>query len=355
MLLSQLSLQQFRSYPKKTFSFSPHTTLIVGVNTAGKTNILEAIYFLATGKSFRADIDHETIRRGADVSRIIGIGDEMKLEIIVTRGEVAGRRLPVKKYMVNGISRRMIDFVGNFRAVLFWPEHLELVTDSPNIRRKYLDSVLTQVDREYRRNLFSYERALRQRNRLLDLIGEGRATRNQLLFWDQLLIKSGAYITDMRAQYIDFVNSSHMRGVMYQIDYDKSVISESRLLQYAQEEVAAGATLVGPHRDDMVFNKQQTTRNKQQEVLDISKYGSRGEQRLAILWLKLAEVSFIQEKTGERPMLLLDDIFSELDEQHREHVLDLVGKQQTILTSAEANVVDLLKKLVSNKVSLVSL
>jgi DNA replication and repair protein RecF len=326
MILTELSLQQFRSYPKRTITFAPATTLIIGPNTAGKTNILEAIMLLATGKSFRADTDMEMIHWNAKFGRVSAIIGDTKLELLLT---------PTKKYKVNGIPRRQIDFVGNLRAVLFWPEHLELVTDSPSVRRKYLDSVLVQVDREYRRNLQSYERGLRQRNRLLDLISEGKAHRHQLLFWDQLLIKSGGYITDGRTAFIDFINAYRISHITYHIEYDKSVISDGRLEEYKDEEVAAKATLVGPHRDDFFVMKNN---------LDISKYGSRGEQRLAILWLKLAELAFIEEKTGERPILVLDDIFSELDVEHRELVLELLDKQQTIVSSAEEEIVTLLKK-----------
>ncbi len=340
MILDTLTLQQFRSYTKETFTFSPQATLIVGVNTAGKTNILEAVYFLATGKSFRADQDREAIRWGNDLGRIKGITGETKLEIVMTGSMLTGETAPTKRYFVNGVARRLVDFIGNLRAVLFWPEHLELVTDSPSVRRKYLDSVLVQVDREYRRNLLSYERGLRQRNKLLDIIFEGKASTSQLVFWNQLLIKSGNYLTEARANYIAFINASYIAGASYQIVYDKSVISESRLVQYADEEVAARATLVGPHRDDIVFQKPE----RNDEWIDLSKYGSRGEQRLAILWLKLAEVSYVEKRVGERPTLLLDDIFSELDSAHRKLVMDLIGKQQTIITTAEPEVTTLMKR-----------
>lgn len=359
MILSQLTLQDVRSYHKQSITFSPYITLIVGVNTAGKTNILEAIYLMATGKSFRADADREMIRWEAELCRIRAVGEETKLEAMITTGVVAGQHAPLKKYLVNGIPRRMIDFVGNFRAVLFWPEHMELITDSPSIRRKYLDSVLVQVDREYRRNLMSYDRGLRQRNRLLDSIKEGLASRSQLLFWNQLLIKAGDYITESRMQLIDFINAYPIPGAQYRVDYDKSIISEDRLEQYKDAEIAAKATLVGPHRDDFVVMKSQSAisggRVKSKEFRDVSKYGSRGEQRLAILWLKLAEVDFIQMKSGERPTLLLDDIFSELDEGHRKLVLDIVGKQQTIVTSAEQEVADLLKRDHTSRINIIQL
>ncbi len=326
MTLSDLTLTHFRSYTKRSFAFSPDTTLIIGPNTAGKTNILEAIMLLSMGKSFRADADAEMVQWKAEFGRVKGTGGDTTVEVVLT---------PTKKFLVNGIPRRQIDFVGNLRAVLFWPEHLELVTDSPSLRRKYLDSVLIQVDREYRRNLLSYERGLRQRNRLLDLINEGKAHRHQLQFWDQLLIKAGGYLTDKRAALIDFINGYHVSGIIYHVAYDKSVISESRLAQYKDEEVAAGSTLVGPHRDDFLVTKND---------LDLSKYGSRGEQRLAILWLKLAELSYIEKEAEERPLLILDDIFSELDVPHRELVLNLLDKQQTIVSSAEEEVVALFKK-----------
>ncbi len=335
MILSDLTLVNFRSYTKQAITFAPTTTLLVGPNTAGKTNILEAIMVIATGKSFRADADAQMVRWGAEIGRARATDGETKLEVIVTTGAVGDRKTQSKKFMVNGIARRQLDFVGHLRAVLFWPEHLELITGSPSLRRKYLDGVLVQVDREYRRNLLSYERGLRQRNRLLDLMSEGKAHHHQLQFWDQLLIRAGGSITDSRAAFIDFINRYAMPGVAYRVEYDKSVISQSRLAQYAGEEVAAKSTLVGPHRDDFLVAK---------NGLDVRKYGSRGEQRLAILWLKLAEVAFIEQAVGERPLLILDDIFSEFDREHRELVLDLLGKQQTIVSSAEEDVPVLFKK-----------
>lgn len=341
MILTALALENFRSYHKHAFTFSPGTTLLVGPNAAGKTNVLEAMFLLAVGKSFRADEDREVVRWGSEIARIRGRvsagGEETKLELMVTRGDVAGQKTPIKKYFVNGIARRQMDFVGHARAVLFWPEDLELVTNSPSLRRKYLDSVLVQTDREYRRNLLSYERGVRQRNRLLDMINEGTAAASQLLFWNQLLVKSGGYLTDARAAFIAFVNAQTMREAHFEIAYDKSVISESRLAQYTTEEIAAKATLVGPHRDD--FSVKLHTGGVWR---DLSKFGSRGEQRLGVLWLKMAEVAFVEQVVGARPILLLDDIFSELDAPHRKLVLAIIAKQQTIVTSANEDIIGLI-------------
>ncbi len=343
MLLTSLTLQNFRSYEKKQLTFSPKTTLILGPNGAGKTNILEAIMMLAVGKSFRADRDREAIQWKKNVSHVtchVSLGEEkIKLELVLTDGVAEGTKIPMKHYVVNGVPRRQVDFVGNLRAVLFWPEDLELVTDSPSLRRRYLDSVLVQVDREYRRNLFSYERGLRQRNRLLDFINEGKAHRHQLLFWDQLLIRTGSYLTDKRTQYLDFINTHNVSHITYHAHYDKSVISESRLEQYKNEEVAAKATLVGPHRDDFIVQSKEHGQAKDDGFRDLSKFGSRGEQRLSVLWLKLAELSYIENETGIRPLLLLDDILSELDSAHRAIVITVMSEQQTILTSADPDII----------------
>jgi len=280
------------------------------------------------------------------------MSDGETLEIILTGGEVAGQPTPSKKYLVNGVSKRMIDFVGNLRSVLFWPEDLELITNSPSLRRKYLDLVLSQVDREYRRCLLSYEKGLRQRNRLLERIRDEGISRSQLLFWDQLLIKNGGMLTDKRQQFIEFINNFQFSifnfqsnplpcrqagNFQFSIYYDKSVISQTRLEQYAREEVEAGTTLVGPHRDD--FNIRIYS-DESELGRDLSAYGSRGEQRLSVLWLKLGELEFISQKTGERPILLLDDIFSELDNKHRELVLQIIPKQQTIITTTDLHLIE---------------
>ena len=313
---------------------------------------------LSTGKSFLAKRDSDVITWGKELARIqstcreYSTDDEIRLEVLVTTGTLHGQKAPSKKYLVNNVSRRQVDFIGNFRSVLFSPTDLELVTNSPTLRREYLNYVLMQVDREYRRNLGSYERGLRQRNSLLDRINQGSASRSQLLFWNQLLIKTGSYITESRKHYIEIINSYTFVNLSYQLVYDPSVISANRLEEYAQEEIAAKSTLVGPQRDDFLFEK----KIKNELVIDISRFGSRGEQRLAVLWLKLAELEFITERSREagsgsaRPTLLLDDIFSELDETSRELVLDLTKKQQTIITSTEEDVLRLVEGIPKIKI-----
>ena len=165
---------------------------------------------LSAGKSFRHGRDLEAITFGKEIARIKGSvtvnDDSRQLELILTKGEVMGQKTPFKKFSVEGVSKRSIDFAGILRTVLFWPEDMELVTDSPSLRRRYLDSVLIQINREYRRTILSYERGLRQRNKLLEAIRENEAGRQQLIFWDQLLIKQGNYISQYREKFINFMN-----------------------------------------------------------------------------------------------------------------------------------------------------
>ena len=167
---------------------------------------------------------------------------------------------------------------------------------------------------------------------------------SQLYFWDDLLIKNGQIITLKRQEYINYINYQPSDLGVFSVVYDRSEMSRERLDQYTREEVSAATTLVGPHRDDFKILKG--------EDKDISLYGSRGEQRMAILWLKMAELEFITSKTGSRPLLLLDDIFSELDKAHRNHIMEIIPKQQTIITTTDLEELD---KEVLNKVKIIEL
>jgi DNA replication and repair protein RecF len=376
MLIKNIQISNFRNFKRKKFKFSPKLTVIVGPNASGKTNILEGLYLLSTGKSYRARVEEEMISHREEISRIGGRisadGEKTDLEIVLTRGEITvgeepdekKERAPRKKLLINGVSRRLFNFAANFRVVLFGPWDLDLVTESPSIRRKFLDFVLSQVDREYRRAVLSYEKGLRQRNKLLYRIREealpaGRQglPRSQLIFWNRLLVKNGDYIGQKRAEFIDFVNSTedfpafaeasagkHRQD--FSLDYNKSAISEARLEHYREEEVAAATTLVGPHRDDFCFFLR---KGKKKTSLpagrDLARYGSRGEQRMGVLWLKLAELSYIEKVTSDMPTLLLDDIFSELDHEHREIVREAIKGQQTIVTTADPHFIEDFEKV----------
>lgn len=329
MFLKHLSLQNFRNYTKSNFTFSEKTTVILGSNTSGKTNLLEAIYFLARGESFKAEKDIEVIHFGEEVARVSGKTEDETLEVVIASNQ--------KKYLVNGVSKRKIDFAGLLTCVIFSPMDLDIIVDSPSLRRRFLDGVLLQVDREYRLASIDYTKALRQRNALLEYASVGSHSEKQFEYWDSLLIKNGQMLTKKREELIAFFNTEEKDIFDFAVSYDKSVVSKERLLQYEDAERAAGVTLVGPHRDDFsvaMFN------NKVQTTHDVKLFGSRGQQRLAILQLKLLELSFMEQKLGEKPVLLLDDIFSELDTEHIDLVSRMIAGQQTIITTTHKEFID---------------
>ncbi|MDP2638009.1 MAG: DNA replication and repair protein RecF [Candidatus Levybacteria bacterium] len=345
MILKNISLQNFRSYSKKDFNFSKKTTLIVGANTAGKSNLIEAIYFLASGGSFRIDKDEQLIKFEKEIARIKGDVGDKKLEAVIAQGGVGGRLRPFKKYLVNGVSKRKVDFVGNFFAVLFAPNDLEIIIGGPSKRRDFIDNILIQTDREYRLALTFYEKGLRIRNALLHKAKEtGRREDKEFLYWDNLLIIQGQKITRKREAFIEYLRKSRKDIFNFEIFYDKSTISSERLLQYREAEVGAGVTLVGPHRDELEFRVLNIEHGIERSLKD---FGSRGQQRLAILQLKILELDFIEKITQNKPTLLLDDIFSELDEGHINLVLDMIGPQQTIMTTTHEEFIPkrLLKKV----------
>jgi DNA replication and repair protein RecF len=344
-MLTSISLQNFRSYSKDTFNFE-QTTLIVGPNTSGKTNLIEAIYLLSTGKSFRTDKDLQMIQFNHEFAKVTGEVEDIKLEVVLTNGQLNSGKSQYKKFLVNGVARRRVDFASNLPAVLFSPQDLDIIVDSPSLRRNFLDEVLETVDRDYRVALLSYVKAIRQRNALLERIREeGFVGGPEKIFeyWDKLVIENGKIITKKRAEFIEFFNGLEKDIFDCIIKYDESIISKERLLQYKQEEIMAGVTLVGPHRDDFsilmfpsaslrtfIANSSAEGRNS---LHDVKYYGSRGQQRLAILQLKIAQIKFVEERLKKTPIFILDDIFSELDEGHINLIFDQIGKQQAILTT----------------------
>lgn len=327
MNLVYLTLKNFRNHKSVKFTFN-ETTVIIGKNTIGKTSVLEAIHFLSHGKSFKADKDIDVITSGHDFSRVEARIEESDgktiLAVIVALRE--GRMS--KKFLVNNVARRQVEFASHFTSVLFTPEDLEIITDSPSLRRNYINSVLSQSDKRYRMAVNIYEKALRQRNKMLWLTREGKKYFGEAEFeyWDNILINNGQQITQARENFINYVNESKKEVFPFEIFYDKSVISRERLAKYFMEERASAQTLVGPNRDDFFFFFPNTKRF-------ISEFGSRGEQRLTILQMKILETQFLNETTGTIPVLLLDDIFSELDNANIHKVLDLLPSQQVIITT----------------------
>lgn len=340
MLIRNVYLENFRNYGKKSFDFAPGVTLIVGPNTSGKSNLLEAIFLLAFGASPRADLDREMVRR-------VISGEKDLPSIAFVRGKVKGseeRDLEViltetgKRFRVNGVARRKQDFTPHFHVVLFSPEDLNLVTGSPDLRRRFLDFALSSVDAAYDRAATAYDQVRKNRNRLLEQIHQGEASGEELGFWDAKLLEHGVFLQDKRKEFFDEINDE-LRTMNLELGYQPSGLTAERLMEFRPREIAAETSLIGPHRDDFAFlsmNYELPTNNSR----DLATYGSRGEQRRAVLVLKKAELEFVERKIGSRPVLLLDDIFSELDEENRAGVFDLIGESlpasgggQTIITT----------------------
>ncbi len=344
MTLKSLELQNFRNHHKLNLEFSEQTTLVTGPNGSGKTNILEAIYILATGKSFKTGKDSELFTFGETSASLSANLDTVHLELnLMTtpetlrspskpEGRSGGEGGPTKKlFKVNNVPKSQNRFSGNLKIVLFRPEDLDLLTDGPSLRRDFLNEALCQISKEYYVALKDYNRGLMQRNRLLkDFCSE-----RDLTFWDGVLIKNGQRIQEERCQLLERFNHELPRVLSslfpqlpsfpLVVRYSPNKISEERIVSHRQAEHAAGITLIGPHRDD--FEALEDNHN-------LTKFGSRGEQRTAVLALKLVELDLLTIE-DERPLLLLDDIFSELDRTHQEAIKNIVGNQQTILTTTK--------------------
>ncbi len=329
-MLSHLTLQNFRNYKKSSFDFKDKSLIIIGPNTAGKSNLIESIFLLSTGKSFRAEKDSQMVKIGHELGKVKARVGDTDLEVGVTVGEVAGVRAQYKRFFVNGVAKRRADFVGNFPSVLFSPQDLEVVVGSPGLRRSFLDNVLDQTDRDYRIASLGFSKALKQRNALLEIAKEtGARHEKEFEYWDSLVIRNGNVITRKREEFINYLNSSKKSIFDFKIEYDKSIISKERLEQYKDAESATGVTLVGPHRDDFKILFDYGVG----ELVELKSFGSRGQQRLGVIQLKLLELSYVHDNIDTKPIFLLDDVFSELDEGHINLILGIIDNQQTIVTT----------------------
>ncbi|MCX6783813.1 MAG: DNA replication and repair protein RecF [candidate division WWE3 bacterium] len=333
MELKSLELRNFRSYSKAKFSFDPKTTLIVGPNGSGKTNILEALGMLSAGRTFRGRFDREVIRHGKTYADVFGVTSDNELSVVVQeRGD--NQYSSQKLYKVNNVPKHISGFVGNLRSVIFRPEDIDLLVDGPAVRRRYLDDALSQVDGAYSKSLSNYGKIVTRRNHLLaDDTRSSTQLLQELEYWNQELLSFGTVIQEKRQAFIAELNhdlpqvvNDLLGGLLtdLQINYLPNRLNKERLLSHEAAELASHITLIGPHRDDWKLLESD---------YDLSLFGSRGQQRTGVLALKLFELDYISMKVGERPLLLLDDVFSELDDVHQEAVLATIGKQQTILTA----------------------
>ncbi len=333
--LQSLHLHYFRNHFDVKVDLDEDIVVIVGDNGQGKTSLVEAAYLMATGTSFRADRAEEMVSFDQELARVTAkLSTDDTLEVIVTRGMVQGKRTQARLFSVNQVRRRRKDFIGYLSAVVFRPEDMRLMEGSPSRRRTFMDSALIQSHPSYAVSLTTYEQALLRRNKILQAVREREMPVTVLTYWNNLIIKHGQVIQDARTRFLDSFSTTEF-PVAFEVTYVPSLMSAERLAEYQPREIAAGHTLIGPHKDDFEVKFQWRPGQAWQTV---STYGSRGQQRMAVLWLKLAELSYLKTTNDQLPLLLLDDIFSELDHEVRGLVMQLMTAQPTIVTTTESQV-----------------
>jgi len=361
--ISHLSLTNFRNYRRLDLDLPASPVVIQGDNAQGKTNLLESVYVMAMTRSHRASSDRELVncdawsddipvaRLSAGAQRARG---EVKVEIVL-KGEKAESAVPAgdadpatlsvrKQARVNGVARRSVDVLGQINVVMFTAQDIELATGKSSLCRRYLDLLNCQLDRAYLRSLQRYQKVLLQRNHLLRLLQEGRAQTDQLDFWDDELVKNGSHVIMLRKALAEALNGHareihrHISGGMEELRmaYAPNVAADGSLSEIEsgfrealekrrKRETLLGMTLAGPHRDSLSFSVNGT---------DVARFGSRGQQQTVVLSLKLAEAKHMQAEITDYPIILLDDVFAELDLQRRKHLLALVALYQQVLITA---------------------
>jgi len=379
MHLTRLSLTNFRNLSRVDVPIPQGTTLILGKNAQGKTSILEAIFFLATMTSFHAGSDRELInlvhaREPLAVGRIVGEFEKgsrsHKIEIRIIQehtrnGTTRGR----KEILLDGVKKPAREVIGAFNAVMFLPQMMQVIEGAPEERRRYLDLAISQVVPNAATALNEYNKVVSQRNALLKQLAESGGDPEQLDFWDERLAKRGAEIIHQRIQVIhdldltarrihhDITGGNEILRLDYQPSYDPAgETTEQPALLYSppdrtqfsldeiesgfllalkerhRREIARGVTTIGPHRDEMRFLS---------NGIDLGIYGSRGQVRTAMMTMKLAEMAWMKENTGYWPVLLLDEVLAELDEDRRLDLLQRVtGSKQALLTTTDVQLFD---------------
>ena len=332
MIIKSLELENFRNYDSLSMSFDSGTNILYGDNAQGKTNILEAIYLSATTKSHKGSKDKEIIMMEKPESHIRLLIDKdgftHKIDMHLKRSKSKGIAidgLPIKKSS---------ELMGLAHMVFFSPEDLSIIKNGPGERRRFIDMELCQLDKLYLYNLTNYNKILNQRNHLLKQVGLNNNLLDTLCIWDIQLAEYGKMIVERRNSFIDQLNTiifdihKRLSGNKEElfIKYVPNVVAEDfekRLEESRTKDIMIKNTSVGPHRDDIQFlNK----------GVDLRKYGSQGQQRTSALSLKLAEIEMVKKVVGEKPVLLLDDVLSELDRNRQNYLLDSIKDIQTIVT-----------------------
>ena len=343
-----LTVERFRNLQQNTVTFSPNVNVIYGKNAQGKTNLLEALWLFTGGHSFRGAKDQELIRFGEKDCKLslTFFSEEREQKIDLT---IAGMK---RQFAVNGVEKRTgADLIGKFCGVIFSPEHLSLVKSGPAMRRGFLDTVLCQSRPAYAREFVLYQRTLQQRNTLLKEIAKNPALQATLDVWNQSLVQRGVAVIRQRQEMTRFLEQrateiysglSQQRETL-SLRYVTTVpggedMTEVDFLEKLESceksDIVLGHTSIGPHRDDL-------------EILidgnSARLYGSQGQQRSSVLSLKLAEADVLEELTGEKPVILLDDVMSELDSDRQNYLLHQIKDRQIFLTCCDPEVVRNLK------------
>ncbi len=332
MIIRSIELKDFRNYETLNIMFSPRTNIIYGDNAQGKTNILEAAYISGTSKSHKGSRDKEIIRFGEEEAHIrtfVVKGDrEYQIDIHLKKNRSKGiaiNRVPIRK---------ISELLGILNIVFFSPEDLNIIKNGPSERRRFMDVELCQLDKIYLSDLGNYNRVLAHRNALLKDMYMHPELKDTLDVWDEQLVQYGQRVIRRRQRFIEQLSPiminlhDKISGGREQltITYESNVEADEfgRSLKINRDkDVRYAQTTVGPHRDDIRF---------QIKDIDIRRFGSQGQQRSCALSLKLSEIRLVEQATGEMPVLLLDDVLSELDKNRQNYLLDNLAQTQTIIT-----------------------
>ncbi len=332
MYISELKLDHFRNYDSLELSFSPAVNLFYGDNAQGKTNILEAVYFCGTTRSHRTSQDRELIGFGSEEAHL---QMELKKTAIDYRIDLHLKRSRAKGIAINSVSiRKARELIGLGNFIFFSPEDLGIIKNGPGERRRFLDMELCQLDKVYVSALSSYNKVLKQRNSLLKDLSFRPQDMGTLDVWDEQLIRYGSSLIKARERFAgkldEIIRPIHSRlsggREEIEVSYEKNtaVGDFARAVEESRDrDLYLKTTQAGPHRDDLGFTV---------NGIDIRRFGSQGQQRSAALSLKLAEIELVKETTGDIPVLLLDDVLSELDSNRQHYLLDSIGRIQTLIT-----------------------
>ena len=336
MFIKSVALQNFRNHARTTLGFCEGTNILVGDNAQGKTNLLEAIYMTCIGRGFKSPRDREVIRFGQQFARVKSVATRKfgDTTVEITIG-------PAKQILINGIPiSKMGELMGTITCVFFNPDELKLVKESPADRRRFMDIDISQIDKAYFYNLLRYNKILKQRNALLKTLkvsqsGEISEDMSRALdIWDGQLAATGEQIINRRIFFceelkkeVTTIHKILAPNETLAVQYETSAPSFLPALKTSREkDLRLRTTTVGPHRDDILLLINDR---------DVRAYASQGQQRTVALSLKMAELKIFEQHTGERPIILLDDVLSELDEARQSKLLGLIKGWQSIITATD--------------------